>query len=236
MSKFIFLLPLLASSLAMAHDDSNRWIEVRSPRFIVVTDSSEKQGRRINVQFERIRSIFRHAYPEIENDPRLPVLILAVKRKDQFRRLEPNTYVSEESLPLHGMFVRASDKNYILMRLDAEGGNPYAQVFHEYTHVFLREADERMPLWLNEGLAEFSQSTEIYDKEVLLGEPQAQHLQFLREHELLPLTTLFTVDERSPYHVDKKEGLNLPRRVLGTRALSDAQRLWRKNLQGRGVH
>lgn len=206
MPKFIFLLLLLAAALATARDDSNRWIEVRSPRFIVVTDSSEKQGRRIAVQFERIRSIFQSAYPEIENDPELPVLILAVKHKDQFRRLEPTTYVSRQSLPLHGMFVRASDKNYILMRLDAEAGNPYPLVFHEYTHAFLREADERMPLWLNEGLAEFYQSTEIYDKDVLLGEPNPQHLRFLREHELLPLTVLFAVDEKSPYYVDKKEG------------------------------
>jgi len=208
MPKSIYLLLLLvASAFATAHDDSDRWIEVRSPRFIIVTSSGISQGRRIAAQFERIRSIFHQSYPEIENDPELPVLILAVKRKDQFRRLAPNTYSSKRSLPTHGLFVRASDKNYILMRLDPEAGNPYPLVFHEYTHVFLRETYDRMPLWLNEGLAEFYQNTEIYDQDVLLGEPNLRHLKFLRENKLLPLETLFTVDEKSPYYVDKKKGL-----------------------------
>jgi len=206
MPKSIFLLLLVASAVATAHEDSDRWIEVRSPRFTVVTNSGVVQGRRIAAQFERIRSIFHQSYPEIENDPELPVVILAVKRKDQFRQLAPKTYSSKQSLATHGLFVHASDKNYILMRLDAEAGNPYPLVFHEYTHVFLREAYDRMPLWLNEGLAEFYENTEIYDQEVLLGEPNRQHLRFLREHTLLPLETLFATDERSFYYVDKKKG------------------------------
>ena len=200
------LLSLLVGTFAMARDRTANWVEVRSPRFTIVTNSSEKQGRRIAFQFERMRAIFQQAYPQLGDDPESPVFVLAVKSKDQFRALEPRQYVSKKALPLHGMFVRASDKNYILMRLDSEAGNPYPVVYHEYTHLFLREADERLPLWLNEGLAEFYQNTEIHDRKVLLGEPNQQHLTFLRQQKLLPLATLFSVDEKSPYYLEEKNG------------------------------
>ncbi len=207
MSRSFYLVPvLLAAALATAREKPQHWIEVRSPRFTIVTNSSEKQGRRIAGQFERMRAIFQQAYPARDADPELPVLVLAIKDKNQFRALEPSTYLSGKSVPLHGMFVRAADTDFILMRLDAEAGNPYPVVYHEYTHLFLREAGERMPLWLNEGLAEFYQATYIYDQDVLLGQLNQQHLMLLRQEQLLPLPTLFTVDEKSPYYLEEKKG------------------------------
>lgn len=207
MSKRLFvLLPVVIATFAAGRDRPRNWIEVRTPNFTIVTNSNEKQGRSIALQFERMRAIFEEAYPQLQDDPELPVVVLAVKDKDRFRLLEPSEYHSRNSLPLHGMFVGASDKNYVLMRLDSQAGNPYPVVYHEYTHLFLRVADERMPLWLNEGLAEFYQNTEIYDRDVLLGELDQQHLMLLRQEKLLPLPTLFSVDEKSPYYLEEKKG------------------------------
>lgn len=207
MSKYLFLLlPLLGAQFAYAREHPANWIEVRSSRFTIVTNSNEKQGRHIAAQFERMRAILQQAYPQLEDDPESPVFVFAVTKKDQFRALEPGTYHFRKSLPLHGMFVGAADKNYILMRLDSEAGNPYPVVYHEYTHLFLHQAEERMPLWLNEGLAEFYQTSEIYDQDVLLGEPDQQRLMLLRQETLLPFATLLTVDEKSPYYIEKKKG------------------------------
>lgn len=207
MRKHLFLsLILFVATSATARERTAHWIEVRSSRFVIVTNSNEKEGRRIAGQFERMRAIFQQAYPQLEDDPDTPVFVLAIKSKEQFRALEPKDYQASKSLPLHGMFVRVADKNYILMRLDAEAGNPYPVVYHEYTHLFLGQSDKRIPLWLNEGLAEFYQTSEIYDQDVLLGEPNEQHLMLLRQEKLVPLATLFTVDEKSSYYVEKKKG------------------------------
>lgn len=207
MSRAFYLVPLLiVAALASARENAHTWIQVRSPGFTIVTNSSEKQGRRIAGQFERMRAVFQQAYPDRDDDAELPVVVLAVRSKDQFRALEPSAYLSKNSLPLHGIFVRSAETNYILMRLDSQAGNPYPVVYHEYAHLYLHEADERMPLWLNEGLAEFYQSTEIYDRDVLLGSANEQHLMLLREEKLLPLATLFTVDEKSPYYLEEKKG------------------------------
>ncbi len=92
------------------------------------------------------------------------------------------------------------------MRLDAEGQHPYAVIYHEYTHLLLAKSADWIPLWLNEGLAEFYQNTEIHEKEALLGEPSAENLILLRQNRLLPLATLFAVDEKSPYYHEENKG------------------------------
>jgi hypothetical protein len=207
MSKHLLLLLfILAAALSVARDNVAHWIEVRTSHFTVVSDSGEKQGRRIALEFERMRQVFQDVYPQLEVDPELPITILAIKGKKVFRSLEPDAYLRKGSLKLHGLFVPASEKNYILMRLDAEGGNPFPVAFHEYTHLLIDQESDSIPLWLNEGLAEFYANTEIRDQDVLLGQTNQRHLLVLRNVRLLPLTTLFTIDKNSPYYVEKSKG------------------------------
>jgi len=204
--RHFLLLPLFAAMLAAARDKPENWIEVGSPHFTVVTNANEKQGRHIADQFERMRSVFRVAFPKLQIDPGAPLIVLAIKDEKGFRALEPEAYLAKGSVKLGGLFLRASDKNYILMRLDAEGEHPYAIIYHEYTHLLVSSAAEWMPLWLNEGLAEFYQNTEIREKEVSLGEPSRDNILLLRESRLLPLATLFTVDDNSPYYHEENKG------------------------------
>jgi tetratricopeptide (TPR) repeat protein len=207
MSKCLFLaLLVLATALAPARDKTENWIEVRSPHFTVITNSNEKQGRRVADQFERMRSVFHVAFPKLQIDPGSPIIVLAIKDEKDFKALEPEAYLAKGSLKLGGLFLRAPDKNYVLMRLDAEGEHPYAVVYHEYTHLLTSKAAEWMPLWLNEGLAEFYQNSEIREKDVSLGEPSGENLLWLRQNRLLPLATLFTVDEKSPYYHEENKG------------------------------
>jgi tetratricopeptide (TPR) repeat protein len=197
---------LFASALAPARDKPENWVEVRSPHFVVATNSSEKQGRRIADQFERMRSVFQARFPKLRIDFLSPIVVLAIKDEKDFRALEPEAYLAKGQLKLGGLFLRVPDKNYILMRIDAEGEHPYSVVYHEYTHLLMGKSDEWLPLWLNEGLAEFYQNTEIHEKEVSLGEPSGENILLLRQNRLLPLATLFTVDVNSPYYHEENKG------------------------------
>jgi len=204
--QILLLLTVFVALVAAARDKTENWLEVRSEHFIVFTDSNEKQARRITDQFERMRLVFHVAFPKARVDPGTPIVVLAVKDKKDFQALEPEAYLAKGQLELAGIFLRAPDKNYVLLRLDAQGEHPYATVYHEYTHLLSSRAEEWLPLWLNEGLAEFYQNTEISDKEVLVGEPSPGNILLLRQERLLPLTTLFTVDRNSPYYHEENKG------------------------------
>jgi Tfp pilus assembly protein PilF len=204
MYKRLFLLvALFLPVIAAAKPET--WVEVRSPHFAVITNSNEKQARRVADQFERMRSVFHRLFPKIQIDTLGSITVLAIKDEKDFRALEPAAYLAKGQLQLGGLFLRGADKNYVLMRLDAEGEHPYAVVYHEYTHLLLSKADW-MPLWMNEGLAEFYQNTNIHEKDVAMGQPSPENLLLLRQSKLMPLPALFAVDHSSPYYHEENKG------------------------------
>ena len=202
----VFLLLFAVTLPSSARDSADHWFEVRSQHFVVLTDTNEKQARHIASQFERMRSVFHLMMPTASDSAGSPIIVLALKDKKSFESLEPEAYLAKGQLDLAGYFMRAPDKNYILLRLDAQGEHPYATVYHEYTHYMLRDASEWIPLWLNEGLAEFYQNTDIEEKDVRLGQPSPDDILYLRQNRLLPLTTLLKVDQTSPYYHEEQKG------------------------------
>jgi tetratricopeptide (TPR) repeat protein len=190
---------------APTRDKPENWVQVRSPHFLIVSNSNEKQARRVADQFERMRSVFHQLLPKLQIDPATPIIVLAIKDEKDFRALEPAAYLAKGQVRLAGLFLTALDKNYVLMELDAEGNHPYATIYHEYTHLLLSKADW-MPLWMNEGLAEYYQNTDIREKDVSLGEPSTENVMLLRQNRMLPLATLFTVDHASPYYHEENKG------------------------------
>src|SRR5215469_11619106 len=177
--KLAVLMVIATACMAPARDKVENWIQVQSPHFVVATNGSEKQARKIADQFERMRSLFHALFPNLKIDPSSPIIVIAVKDEKDFRALEPQEYLAKGSLQLGGLFLRAADKNYVLLRLDAQGEHPYSTVYHEYTHLLLSKA-EWMPLWLNEGLAEFYENTDIDETDARLGQPSVEDIRFLR--------------------------------------------------------
>jgi tetratricopeptide (TPR) repeat protein len=206
MIKHLTALSLFCITLtASASDSSDHWLEVQSPHFVVLTDSNEKQARHLASQLEQMRSVFHILIPSATDNPGSPIIVLALKDRKGFQTLEPEAYLAKGQLDLAGFFMRAPDKNYILLRLDAEGEHPFATVYHEYTHYMLIKATW-IPLWLNEGLAEFYQNTDIHEKDILLGQASPYDILYLRQNRLLPLATLLNVDHSSPYYHEEQKG------------------------------
>jgi tetratricopeptide (TPR) repeat protein len=200
------VLLLFSSAVSLGAASPERWIELRSQHFLVLTDSNEKDARRIASQFERMRAVFHVLLPNATADSGR-ITVLALKDKKAFQSMEPAAYLAKGQLELAGLFLRTPDTNYILVRLDAgnQQEHPYATVYHEYTHL-LNSKSEWLPLWINEGLAEFYQNTDIEDRDVRLGQPSTDDVLYLRQNRLLPLTTLFAVDHNSPYYHDEQKG------------------------------
>ncbi|MBA3915135.1 MAG: DUF1570 domain-containing protein [Acidobacteriales bacterium] len=205
-SPCLFVLPLLlAAVFSWARDMQQPWVQVSSRHFTIICQGNEKQARRIGDQLERMRLVFKTTFPNLQVDPSAPVVVIVVKDQKAFRALEPDDYLVKGGLELTGSFLRAPEKNYVLLRLDAGGNHPYATVYHEYTQLLTSKA-EFIPLWLNEGLAEFYENTEVSGTEAVLGQADEGQILWLRQNPLLPLLTLFTVDHNSPYYHQENKG------------------------------
>src|ERR1035438_7308157 len=203
----LVLIPIVMTVAAGASHGatSSQWVEARSTHFVVLTDSNERDARRLASQFERMHLVFHTLFPTRGDDSDPPIMVLAVKERKGMEALEPEAYLGKGKVDLSGLFVRAPDKNYILVRLDARGEHAFSTVYHEYTHYMLRKA-EWLPLWLNEGLAQFYENTDIDEKNAWLGQANVERLRYLNRNDMLPIATLLAIDSNSPYYHDEQKG------------------------------
>lgn len=206
MPRKLLLLCILAAVCLSAYAAEQLPIEVSSPHFILVTDAGEKQARHVLDNFERMRWMFQTLFPKANVDPSAPIIVFAAKNKKEFQSLEPAEYLAKGQLNLAGYFLTSTEKNFILLRLDPDFEHPFATVYHEYTHLQFRDAGSWMPLWLNEGIAEFFQNTDFHDKQVILGQPSGEDILYLRQNRIIPLDVLFRVDHNSPYYHEENKG------------------------------
>ena len=183
----------------------SRWVEARSTHFVVLTDSSERDAQRLASQFERMHLVFHTLFPTKGDESDPPIRVLALKDRQGMEALEPESYLGKGKVDLTGLFVRAPEKNYILVRLDGKGQHAFSTVYHEYTHYMLRKAVS-LPLWLNEGLAQFYENTDIDDKAAWVGQANAARLQYLNRNELLPMAALLAIDSKSSVYHDEQMG------------------------------
>lgn len=204
--RLVVLLLMFATVVASAAPAADRWTEIRSPHFIVLTNANEKSGRRIANQLEQMRSVFQKVFPTMASDDDAPMTVFALKDKKSFQALEPADYLAKGQLDLAGYFIQSEEANYILLRLDTQGEHPFATVYHEYTHYMLRKTAGWLPVWLDEGMAEFYQNTDIDGKEVRMGQPSVANINLLRDNRLIPLTTLLQIDHSSSYYHEEQKG------------------------------
>jgi tetratricopeptide (TPR) repeat protein len=111
---------------------------------------------------------------------------------------------------IQGLFVNGSNGDFILLAGDAEGGAERV-VYHELTHQLLANSDSSLPLWYEEGLAEYFSTFRVVGTETHLGLTVDSHMEWLRAEmslgslrkRLIPLRELFAVPSSPRAHNER---------------------------------
>ncbi|MGH9928000.1 MAG: tetratricopeptide repeat protein [Pyrinomonadaceae bacterium] len=189
---------ILCGNQASAKDN---WTRVQTKNFTLVGNASERDIRKIAIKLETFRETLSLIFPKVKITTAIPTTVVIFKSDDAFRPFKPR-YQGKIRDNVGGYFLPGPYVNYIALSAEKEFIDPYEVIFHEYEHFVLRNNLLHIPLWLDEGLAEFYSSFETTDddQKITLGSPLAKHVYYLREHPLLPLKTLLGVDHKSPHY------------------------------------
>lgn len=186
---------------AAKHDS---WIEVQTAHFVIVTNAGEQKGRSTATQFERIQAFFRQSLAIATQRPSPSVTIFVVTNADAMRRLLPEYFADGFFSPYHvhpaGVFFQHGGKYFAIVELDTQRSGYFETLYHEYYHALTLPIFPDLPVWLSEGLAEFYGRTQITDEYAVVGEPDRDLLDLLKQNRLIPLDVLFSVDRKSPYY------------------------------------
>ncbi|MBB5057368.1 tetratricopeptide (TPR) repeat protein [Granulicella aggregans] len=177
------------------------WTEIRSPHFRVLTDASAGDGRRVANEFEQMRHVFVERFGnggEVQSGP--PLTIVAARDQGTFREVLPRQ--AKRSDNLAGIFFSGWEKQFALVRMDSWTGQGQVVVYHEYAHSFMHANIRWMPVWLDEGMAEFYAYTQFQHDRVLVGAPSLRS-RALNTMVLKPVATMLA--QRSSYDSDLKK-------------------------------
>ncbi len=177
---------------------ADTWVKVKSPHFTVISNGSEKQARQVALGFEQIHAVFSSTIPGLRTDSSAETVVIAAKDESTFAELLP----SDKKLVSHlaGLFMKGWEKDYVIVRMDIPDENRNV-VYHEYIHKLLHLNFTRMPVWLDEGLAEFYGNTWMRSDGIFIGAPSPR-LSELRSRTMYPLETILSAGHESPYYRD----------------------------------
>jgi tetratricopeptide (TPR) repeat protein len=176
------------------------WTKVSSKNFTLIGNAGEKEIRRVATRLEQFRDVFTRLFSTAKFDTPVPTTVIVFKSMGSYKPFNPGNNA--------GYFQKGEDVNYITLTTD-ETQNPFSVIYHEFVHLLVDNTSGNVPLWFNEGLAEYYSPFSIEeDRKVHLGDLIGYHLETLRQGKLYPLGSLFAVDHYSPeYNEGSKRGM-----------------------------
>jgi len=173
------------------------WVRVTTPRFIVYSNSTAPKTSFVVQTFETFHSALEQIFPEVAPDETLPTYVFVF---DSTASFEPYDQRDPTGRPggFGGFCSPGLIANYIAVNVMP--GLEYRRlVYHEYVHHFLSRAPSDLPLWVDEGLAEYLSTFTYHEGRATLGDPLEGHLETIRQSPaLIPLSWTFGLTEASP--------------------------------------
>ncbi len=175
------------------------WRRLDSPNFTVIGDVGERQLRDVAVQFEGFRETLSRVVSERATATAVPTVVIVFPHDRAFTPYKP--LYKGRPVSVAGVFYGGADLNYITLVLDGRPGSMRV-IFHEYAHLVISNLAMNLPVWLNEGLAEYYSTYEVSrgGQEAEIGRPIDSHVHLLREQTLVAVERLTTVDRGSPLY------------------------------------
>ena len=203
---FLFVITILLPAASSARSpDLERWRCITTPNFTLYTDAELERGLQVAAQLEQFRSAFSALAPALELRSPSPTTLYAFRDATSFDPYKSRP--DSGGARILGQFTKTRDGNYLSLDAGASLAGSFAVIYHEYVHFLVLHNFPRVPLWFNEGLAEYYSTFAVQNGKAVLGEPVKRHVQWLRRFGDFSLQELLEADtESAAYHEPSEVG------------------------------
>jgi hypothetical protein len=186
----IVLCPLRAAAepLDLSALGKENWIEVRTQHFNILCDAPEGTAIGIGRRLEQFTGMLQTLHPNLRAHPAQPVDIYIFRDQKQMARFAPSQVENFSAMANTGL-----GHSLFIMDGQVEGSDRANLVCHEFTHLFLNANFAEMPLWLNEGLAQYYATFRQRGSRAECGHPRDGSVYWLKTHEYADLNLLFAM-------------------------------------------
>lgn len=202
---FVTLCLLSASALAIEPPrEKERWTTLAIDELTVYSSADDYTTRGVASDLVRLRGAL-GVVTQLKVRSPLPTRVYIFGDRRTFEQYSQAAIGRSDNLS--GVFLSDRDGNHVLIAGSSKGVDRV--VFHELTHYFLRNTvSSHVPLWFNEGLAEFYSTFSARKETVDVGMPISEHLAWLHKEKLIPLKDLFAINHDSKeYNEGDRQGV-----------------------------
>jgi tetratricopeptide (TPR) repeat protein len=166
------------------------WYSATTPKIEVYSDGGAVTARDLLNKIEQIRAIFREANV---GDRAMPLRIFVFSSAAEYRSYHDDA-VSQ------GFYRSGEERDYIALRAGPELPR---SAFHEYVHALLQHSAAGLPVWFEEGAADFYSNLELTKGRVVVGQSIPGHVAVLKDARWFPADQLTAVTHHSPEFADR---------------------------------
>jgi len=207
MSRLPRIATLLLALIAVpghALDLGQNWTKSETRNVIVYSNARDFTTKAIVTNIERMRGALGHIMG-LRTESAVPTTIFVFDGEPTFAPVR-NAVFGARRPELGGFFTRSGDR--FLAVMEVEGGRDGDRiVYHEITHSLIENTAAGLPLWYQEGVAEFYSTFTVKGKAVVVGSIPKTFVDGMLETGLMPLRRVFAIDTRSPEYNGAHAGL-----------------------------
>jgi len=190
---------MIAASLAPATFAADRpWRVIRGRDVEVFGQQSPRTLRETAVELEQFRFVLGNLVRGARQPQPIPTEVYLFDDYEAMKPFVPLYQGKPASIGGYCHCASADQASFIVAALSRYSDSSEI-IYHEYSHLLLQNAMTSVPVWFNEGVAEFFSTFKLRGKEAAVGRPIVRHLELLRER-FIPLTELLAVDHTSPLY------------------------------------
>ncbi|MDH3403788.1 MAG: hypothetical protein OEP45_09260 [Acidobacteriota bacterium] len=193
------VLALALAAPGVAAGELAGWSRLDTPSFTFYSNAGDETTLRYARQLETFRSFVARTLGHGAVASPLPTQVYLFGSSDGFADFS----LGERNV---GWFATTRQANVIAVDASSPGGTEVA--YHEYVHFVVENSTPAVPLWLNEGLAEFYSTLRRGPEGLEIGHPLARHVDFLGRNRLIALGDLFATNRDSrDYTEERRRGV-----------------------------
>jgi len=179
--------------------EGSGWRRLPGAGFSVLGNASEGDLRKVRQEIQLFRDALRALFPSLRLDAPVPLNVVVFKDDRAFTPFKPRSRGKPRD-NVAGYFAVHPERTVIVMA-PSSSEFTYRIIFHEYTHFIVHLNMRRVPLWLNEGLAEFYGTFRgsSVDARSQLGRPISWHVDALVNQTRMPLRRLLSPEAGDTY-------------------------------------
>ena len=188
-------LAAVAAAAPAQPPEPEAWLTVRSAHFTVYSDAGPERASEIAIGLERLRDAFARLSPEMSLRSPVPTRIVAFRDAESFAPYK--SVADRDGLKILGQFLAHRDGNFIALNADPSLVGALATIQHEYVHQLVEHNFPGVPLWFNEGLAEYYSTFAAEGEVAVVGRPVRRHLGWLHSHQKFSLAAVLGATRES---------------------------------------